>query len=81
MNVVSDHKVVVAIMGIRSVTWGESDNRYTNLNAGSPFFVRIEYKGSSNTFHYQVKEDAYSLFTKIRIAMDKSYGAVTAVKN
>ena len=69
---VSDEQVVVNIQGIRNVTWGENDSIYRS-NAGKPWFTTVTYKGSHNVFYYRTQEEAHSIFTKIREAMDKSF--------
>ena len=72
---VSDEQVIINIMGIRNVTWGES----TGYDYGSKggWYVTVTYKGSHNVFKYKTEGEARSLFNKVREAMDKEYNATT----
>ena len=70
---VSDHQTIVNIQGIRYVKWGESSTMYSG-NAGKPFFVTVNYKNTHDSFFYRTEEEARAFFTKIRTAMDKTYG-------
>jgi len=68
---VSDEQVVINVQGIRTVSWGES-NMISSSNAGKPWFITINYKGSHTTFYYKTEGEVRNIFSKIREAMDKT---------
>lgn len=69
---VSDGLVIINIQGIRNVSWGEASYMGTS-NAGKPWYLTINYKGSHNTFYYRTESEVRDIFNKIRIVMDKTY--------
>ena len=64
-----DEYVVLNVLSIRTVTWGESQHTYHREDAGKPFFVEVTFKNGREKFNYRTGEQARELFVKIRNAM------------
>lgn len=73
---VSDEQVIINIMGLRHVTWGET-TYYGASNPGRPWHITVTYKGSHNVFYYRTEPEVRAIYNKIREAMDKEYNATT----
>lgn len=73
---VSDEQVIINVMGLRHVTWGET-TYCGGSNAGRPWHITVTYKGSHNVFYYRTEAEVRSIFNKVRAAMDKTYAKNT----